>query len=44
MKRFEGLIGHNIDEFTTALSLEVTDEARRRDVYIDRGGGWLLGS
>ncbi|KQS69415.1 hypothetical protein ASG39_22170 [Rhizobium sp. Leaf371] len=44
MKRFADLIGHNIDEILTAFTLAIPDEVRRRDAYIDRGGGWLLGS
>ncbi|AJD43634.1 MULTISPECIES: HipA domain-containing protein [Rhizobium] len=44
MKRFADLIGHNIDELLTAFGLPVPDQIRERDAYLDRGGGWLLGS
>ena len=44
MKRFADLIGHNVDEILAAFGLAVPDEIRQRDAYIDRGGGWLLGS
>lgn len=44
MKRFADLIGHNIDEILTAFGLEVPKEICQRDAYIERGGGWLLGS
>ncbi len=44
MTRFADLIGHNIAEILTAFSLAVPEEIRQRDAYIERGGGWLLGS
>jgi serine/threonine-protein kinase HipA len=40
MKLFADLIGHNIDGILTAFGLEVPQEIRQRDAYIERGGGW----
>ena len=44
MKRFADLIAHHIDELLSALELPLPDGIKNRDAYIERGGGWLLGS
>ncbi|AUX79307.1 HipA-like protein (plasmid) [Sinorhizobium fredii] len=44
LKRFADLIAHNIDELLTAFDMEVPEGIKARDAYIERGGGWLLGS
>ncbi|MFC0804526.1 HipA domain-containing protein [Ensifer sp. P24N7] len=44
LKRFGDLIAHNIDELLTAFEMRVPDGIKARDAYVERGGGWLLGS
>ncbi|THK36769.1 type II toxin-antitoxin system HipA family toxin [Ensifer sp. MPMI2T] len=44
LKRFADLIGHNIDELLTAFEMPLPEGIKERDAYIERGGGWLLGS
>ncbi|WP_434714972.1 HipA domain-containing protein (plasmid) [Rhizobium sp. YTUHZ045] len=44
LKRFADLIAHNIDELLTAFEMPLPDGIKTGDAYIERGGGWLLGS
>ena len=44
MKRFADLVASNIRTLLPAFDLDLPDGAKDRDAYIDRAGGWLLGS
>lgn len=44
MKRFADLVANNISILLPSFGLALPDGIADRDAYIDRGGGWLLGS
>jgi serine/threonine-protein kinase HipA len=44
MKRFADLVANNIRILLPSFGLALPDGIADRDAYIDRGGGWLMGS
>lgn len=44
LKLFADLIASNIRKLCDIVGVEVPQEARNRDAFVSRGGGWLMGS
>ncbi len=42
LKPFADLIAANLRQLLPALGVEVPVEARERDAFVGRGGGWLV--